>query len=140
MSMDVRRDRAIRVAKALGDPTRFELLRSIAERREICCRDLVALFRVSQATVSHHLKILSDARLVSTHRDGQFSYFRIRPGALDEYGRALGAAFGRRAAAGKEGRRSPGRASATATSSRPASRVPRPRSSRSPSLRSLALR
>jgi ArsR family transcriptional regulator, arsenate/arsenite/antimonite-responsive transcriptional repressor len=96
MSMDRRGLVAVRVAKALADPTRFGLLRRIAASGEICCRDLVVLLRVSQATVSHHLKILADAGLVTSRREGQFSYFRVRPGALADHGRALLRAFGER--------------------------------------------
>ncbi len=91
--MDRKGLEAVRVAKALADPTRFELLRRIAERGEICCRDLVSLFRVSQATVSHHLKILAEAGLVSARREGQFTYYRVRPGTLQDLGRTLSSAF-----------------------------------------------
>jgi ArsR family transcriptional regulator len=94
MSMDGDHLEAVRVARALADPTRFELLRRIAERGEICCSELVTLFPVSQATVSHHLKILAEAGLVSTRREGQFTYYRVRPGTLQDLGRTLSRAFG----------------------------------------------
>lgn len=101
MSMDSKGRAAVRVAKALADPTRFDLLRRIAASGEICCRDLVTLFPVSQATVSHHLKILTEAGLVTARRAGQFSYYRIRPGALEEHGRTLLRAFGKGRSAGR---------------------------------------
>jgi ArsR family transcriptional regulator, arsenate/arsenite/antimonite-responsive transcriptional repressor len=94
MSMDRQSREAVRVARALGDPTRFDLLRHIAERGEICCRDLTSLLKLSQATISHHLRILSEAGLVTSRRAGQFSYFRVRPGALRAHGRSLTRAFG----------------------------------------------
>ena len=94
MSMDRQSRDAVRVARALGDPTRFDLLRRIAEREEICCRDLTALSGLSQATISHHLRILSEAGLVTSRRAGQFSYFRVRPEGLRSYGRSLARAFG----------------------------------------------
>jgi ArsR family transcriptional regulator len=84
-------ERLIRIAKALGDPTRFRLLQAIASARggELCCGDLARRFPIAQATVSHHLKILVDAELVESRRDGQHSWFRaVRP-VLDEYRRAL---------------------------------------------------
>jgi ArsR family transcriptional regulator len=96
MSMDRRTREAVRVARALGDPTRFDLLRRICERGEICCRDLTTLVPVSQATISHHLRILSEAGLVTSRRAGQFSYFRARPEALEAYGQSLARAFGSR--------------------------------------------
>ena len=83
----------MRVAKALADPTRFEMLRRIAVAGEICCRDLVELFQVSQATVSHHLKILTDAGLLDGRRRGRFTYFSVRPGALEAHREMLARTF-----------------------------------------------
>src|SRR5512137_2658354 len=90
MSMDRASDRLVRVAKALGDPTRLDLLRRIASAGEICCKDLVTLFPVSQATVSHHLKILADAGLVAVRREGQFGWYSLRPAAVEEHAALLG--------------------------------------------------
>jgi DNA-binding transcriptional ArsR family regulator len=93
MSMDRTNDRLVKVAKALGDPTRLDLLRRIAAAGEIRCKDLVALFPVAQATVSHHLKILVDAGLIVARREGQFGYYSLRAGALDEHSALLGKTF-----------------------------------------------
>lgn len=93
MSMDRTSDLLVRVAKALGDPTRLELLRRISAAGEMCCKDLVTLFPVSQATVSHHLKILTDAGLVTARREGQFTYYALRKGALEGHAALLGKAF-----------------------------------------------
>jgi ArsR family transcriptional regulator len=98
MSMAPDEARAIRVAKALADPTRFRLLRAIAARDEVSCQELTALFPVSQATVSHHLKVLSDAGLVSAEHRGPFHYYRLVPGALRGHAQVLGRAFARRPA------------------------------------------
>ena len=93
MSIDARELAAIRVAKALADPTRFRLLRAIAERTEISCQELTTMLPLAQATVSHHLRVLADAGLVSARHEGQFHYYRVVPEALDAHGRALAAAF-----------------------------------------------
>lgn len=90
MSMERASDRLVRTAKALGDPTRLELLRRIAAAGEICCKDLVTLFPVSQATVSHHLKILADAGLVAVRREGQFGWYSLRAGAVAKHAELLG--------------------------------------------------
>lgn len=79
----------LRVARALADPTRFRLLRAIAGRAEISCRALVARFPVSQATVSHHLKVLADAGLVTARQDGPYHLYRAVHGALEAHARAL---------------------------------------------------
>lgn len=85
----------LRVARALADPTRFRLLRAIAAQAEISCRELVERFPVSQATVSHHLKVLTEAGLVTVRLEGPYHYYRAVDGALAEHARALRALAGR---------------------------------------------
>jgi ArsR family transcriptional regulator, arsenate/arsenite/antimonite-responsive transcriptional repressor len=79
-----------RIAKALADPRRFEILEHIAKQSEVGCRRLCGCFPVRQATISHHLKELTSAGLVDSRRDGQFVYYRIRPNALETYMEQLG--------------------------------------------------
>ena len=74
-----------RIAKALADPRRFEILEHIAQQSEMGCRSLCGCFPVRQATISHHLKELASAGLVESRRDGQFVYYRTRPAVLDAY-------------------------------------------------------
>jgi ArsR family transcriptional regulator len=102
MSMDRDETRVIRVAKALGDQTRYRLLRAIAARGEMSCAELTDQFPISQATVSHHLKVLSDAGLLTVERRGQFHIYRLVPDAIEDHGRALGRAFAPRRRAAKE--------------------------------------
>ncbi len=93
MSMPVRAAAAVRVARALGDPTRFRMLRTIAGRAEISCRELTAASGLAQATVSHHLKVPTDAGLVSARREGPFHYYRVRREALAAHGATIARAF-----------------------------------------------
>src|SRR5437764_8171854 len=74
-----------RIAKALADPRRFEILEHIAQQAEVGCQRLCGCFPVRQATISHHLKELASAGLVESRRDGQFVYYRTRPAVLDSY-------------------------------------------------------
>ncbi len=74
-----------RIAKALADPRRFEILEVIAAGAEMCCGEVVEQFPVAQATISHHLKDLVDAGLVETRQEGQFKLLRARPEVLAEY-------------------------------------------------------
>ncbi|MEW6731914.1 MAG: metalloregulator ArsR/SmtB family transcription factor [Acidobacteriota bacterium] len=75
-----------RIAKALADPRRFEILELIAAAgEELCCGAVVECFPVAQATVSHHLKELTDAGLIETRAKGQFKYLHARPDVLAEY-------------------------------------------------------
>jgi ArsR family transcriptional regulator, arsenate/arsenite/antimonite-responsive transcriptional repressor len=72
-------ERLARMFKALGDPTRVRLLSLIAAHAdgEACICDLTAPVRLSQGTVSHHMKILSDAGLVSRDQRGRWAYYRV---------------------------------------------------------------
>jgi ArsR family transcriptional regulator len=106
MSMRASNDRAVAVAKALGDPTRFALLRAIAARRELSCVELVESFQLAQATVSHHLKVLASAGLVAVRKSGQFHHYRALPEALEAHAAELASAFSMKAPrAGRTGRR-----------------------------------
>jgi ArsR family transcriptional regulator len=77
-------ERAARVFKALGDPTRVRLLSLIAasEGGEACICDLTDPVGLSQGTVSHHMKLLSDAGLVTREQRGRWAYFALDGTAL----------------------------------------------------------
>jgi ArsR family transcriptional regulator len=74
-----------RIAKALADPRRCEILEHIAKQSEMGCRHLCGCFPVRQATISHHLKELASAGLVESRKDGQFVYYKTRPVVLEAY-------------------------------------------------------
>lgn len=76
-----------RISKALADELRFRLLEQIAGASpgELCCKELVELAGVTQATVSHHLKELVAAELIERRKDGQYAYFRLRAEVLQGY-------------------------------------------------------
>jgi ArsR family transcriptional regulator, arsenate/arsenite/antimonite-responsive transcriptional repressor len=78
-------ERMARVAKALGDPIRLQLvdvLRKNAGR--VCVCELVPLFDLSQPSVSHHLKVLRQAGIVGSERQGLWAYYYVNPDALEE--------------------------------------------------------
>ena len=65
------RDRLTSMLKALSDPTRLEILRTIAAQPgPVCACDVVDRFDLSQPTISHHLKVLRDSGLVVGTSDG----------------------------------------------------------------------
>ncbi|MEJ7635531.1 metalloregulator ArsR/SmtB family transcription factor [Aeromicrobium sp.] len=70
--------------KAIGDPTRLRLLSLVAaaEGGESCVCDLNEPLDLSQPTVSHHLKILVNAGLLTRTKRGTWSYYSLVPGAL----------------------------------------------------------
>jgi ArsR family transcriptional regulator, arsenate/arsenite/antimonite-responsive transcriptional repressor len=74
-----------RIAKALADPQRCEILQRMAGATELCCSEIVANCEVSQATISHHLKELATAGLLERRKDGQFAYYSFQPEVMTAY-------------------------------------------------------
>ena len=76
-----------KVAKALADPRRFEIFQKIASAgaEGMCCGAVCDEFPVSQATVSHHLKELTEANLLATRSEGQFKYWWANTETMDAY-------------------------------------------------------
>lgn len=78
--------------RAVADPTRIELFALIASREEpICVCDIAAHFEQKQPTISHHLKILRDAGLVTAERRGTWAYYALDPAGLGRLERTIGA-------------------------------------------------
>lgn len=84
-------ERLARVFKALSDPARVRLLSMIAaaDGAEACICDLTEPLALSQPTVSHHMKQLVDAGLVSREQRGKWAYFRVVDHALEQVAAAL---------------------------------------------------
>jgi ArsR family transcriptional regulator len=80
-------DQAVELArlfKAMGDPVRLRLLSLIASHAggEACVCDLTDVFDLTGPTISHHLKVLREAGLISGERRGTWIYYRVHPEAL----------------------------------------------------------
>ncbi len=77
--------------KAVADPTRLRLLSLIGscEAGEMCVCDLTEPLDLSQPTISHHLKVLTDAGILTREKRGTWAYYRIQQDAM----RALRNAF-----------------------------------------------
>ncbi|MDQ1570193.1 MAG: ArsR family transcriptional regulator, arsenate/arsenite/antimonite-responsive transcriptional [Actinomycetota bacterium] len=80
-----------RALKALADPTRLRLISMVAASagEEACACDLVEPTGLGQPTVSHHLKILTEAGFLTRSQRGTWAYFALVPGALDSVARLL---------------------------------------------------
>ena len=83
------REEIERISKALGDETRLMIYEAIRSGERMYCGELVSMRGVTPATVSHHLKILSEAGLIECRREGQFVYSEANPKTLEEYTCAL---------------------------------------------------
>lgn len=78
---------------ALADPARLRVLSLLAaaESGEVCACDFVEPLGRSQPTVSHHLKVLSEAGLVTGDKRGRWVWYSLVPERLDTLRSALGA-------------------------------------------------
>jgi ArsR family transcriptional regulator, arsenate/arsenite/antimonite-responsive transcriptional repressor len=74
-----------RSLKALADPARLRILSMVAAHAdgEACVCDLTDPLGLAQPTVSHHLKVLTDAGFLTRTKRGTWAYYRIVPGSLD---------------------------------------------------------
>jgi ArsR family transcriptional regulator, arsenate/arsenite/antimonite-responsive transcriptional repressor len=78
-------ERMARVAKALGDPIRLQLVDVLRKHAgKVCVCELIPLFDVGQPTVSHHLKVLRGAGIVDSERRGLWAYYYVKPQAVEE--------------------------------------------------------
>ena len=85
--------------KVLAEPLRWKVIELLADE-ELCVCHVVEALGVAQPLVSHHLRILRDAGLVETSRYRYWTYYRLRPDALLELGRAINALAASTPAAG----------------------------------------
>jgi len=78
----------IRVMKAVSDPTRVKILKVLGKRM-MCVCELQAALGTAQSTTSKHLKILEDAGLVESHKDGLWVNYTVADGRQSPYAASL---------------------------------------------------
>jgi ArsR family transcriptional regulator, arsenate/arsenite/antimonite-responsive transcriptional repressor len=76
--------------KTLADPTRVAIVNRLAGADEVCVCELADGFGLSQPTISHHLRLLREAGLVTAERRGTWAYYRLVPEAIEDLRAALG--------------------------------------------------
>ena len=81
----------VRQLKALAHPIRLGMIEQLAQQPEICACDLGDAFAVSQPTVSEHLRVLREAGLVRTRREGTTICYAAVPQALAGVARVIAA-------------------------------------------------
>ncbi|WP_066393234.1 ArsR/SmtB family transcription factor [Neobacillus mesonae] len=71
------------VFQAIADPTRREVLKLLAEK-ELPISEITSHFPMSRTAIAKHLKVLSDAELVSGRKQGREKIYRLHPEPLTE--------------------------------------------------------
>jgi ArsR family transcriptional regulator len=77
------------VFKALADPTRVRILKTISHMQQMCECNIVPAFGLSQPTISYHLKILREAGLITSERRGQWVWHQVNQRAVLKAVRSL---------------------------------------------------
>ncbi len=78
-----------KISKALADKTRLKIFEAVSATSHMTCGEIVSMRGVTPATVSHHLKVLGEAKLITCRREGQFVYSQAVPETVAAYTRAL---------------------------------------------------
>jgi Predicted transcriptional regulators len=76
---------AVRIFKALGDATRYRIMKMLMERGELSCADFDNEFKLSKPAMSHHYRILENAGLIETRKDGLHIYIRARAELVEKF-------------------------------------------------------
>jgi len=71
------------IFKALNDPTRREILQLLQER-DMTAGEIVERFKISGPSISHHLDLLKQAKLVVAEKEGQYIYYSLNTTVMDE--------------------------------------------------------
>lgn len=71
------------IFKALNDPTRREILQLLQER-DMTAGEIVERFNISGPSISHHLDLLKQAKLVIAEKEGQYIYYSLNTTVVDE--------------------------------------------------------
>lgn len=79
-------DPDVRLLAALADPTRLAIVRQLAADTETCACDFTSCCDVGQPTVSHHLRVLREAGIVTSERRGQWIFYRLSTDTADRLG------------------------------------------------------
>jgi ArsR family transcriptional regulator len=76
---------AVRVFRALGDCTRYKIVRLLVQRGELGCSELHAAFPLSAPCMSHHTRILQECGLIGLRKDGAYHFFHAREETIRFY-------------------------------------------------------
>lgn len=99
MKTDVDATSTLDGLRAAAEPLRWRILTLLAGE-ELCVCHLVEMLGAPQSLVSHHLRVLREAGLVESERFRYWTYYRLRPTAVEDLGRRLFDLAGRAPAAG----------------------------------------
>lgn len=72
----------VNLAKIVSDTTRLKILQILAKNGSLCACKILDELHISQGTLSHHMQVLTAAKLVSCRKDGRWRHYRLLPETL----------------------------------------------------------
>lgn len=72
--------------EALSDPVRLEMIHFVLQKKEITCPDIHERFSLSQPTISHHCKILTQSGVMKCRKEGTRNFYSVDTKLLKECG------------------------------------------------------
>lgn len=79
-------EKVVKIYKAIGEPTRLQILKILASETPMACMEMTDELEInSNSTLTHHLKILIEAGLVSVRKEGTFRYYSLNHDTLEKY-------------------------------------------------------
>lgn len=77
-------DEISKISKALSEPKRIEITR-LTSKNEMCANNILEKFDITQPTLSHHMKQLTECKLMNVKKNGKMCYYSINKDTLNEY-------------------------------------------------------
>ena len=75
----------VKIGKALSNENRVKILQMLVDGEKCGCK-LLEAFKITQPTLSHHMKILCDSGLVDARKDGKWSHYSVNRDVVREFG------------------------------------------------------
>lgn len=79
------KDEAVKFFKALGDPTRYEIVCMLLQSGEVSCTECSEHFKLSNPALSHHYRVLQNAGVVSGRKEGAHVYYKLNAETLKRF-------------------------------------------------------
>lgn len=76
------------ICKALGDENRVQIIKMLSSG-ELCACKILDAFNITQPTLSHHMKTLTDCNLVNSRKEGKWTYYSINCEKFSEFKKAV---------------------------------------------------
>lgn len=75
--------KTIEMMAVLTEPTRIKILQLISSEGQMCAKDILPMFQITQPTLSHHLTLLVESEILLARKDGRFTYYSVNKSAIE---------------------------------------------------------